>query len=157
MRQHPIYDYLYITEDGRIFSKKTNKFLKFVKHPNGYFMLFTKLNGRQSKGISLRVHRLVAETYLSNPDNKPYVNHKDGIKANNHVSNLEWVTASENMKHAYNTGLVKRKVTYSNSQCKVTKEVVNLAKSLRQAGYSYRAIAKKLNTSHSRVQDWVKW
>ena len=58
------------------------------------------------------IHKLVAETFIPNPDNKPEVNHRDGNKQNNHVSNLEWATKSENMIHAYQTGLVKPHATY---------------------------------------------
>lgn len=50
---------------------------------------------------SIKVHQLVALTFIENPDNKPFVNHKDGNKENNHVDNLEWVTHSENMLHCY--------------------------------------------------------
>ena len=52
-------------------------------------------------------HRLVAETFISNPDNKKEVNHKNGVRTDNDVQNLEWVTHSENMKHAYLIGLCK--------------------------------------------------
>ena len=54
---------------------------------------------------TFKTHRIVATAFIPNPDNKPFINHIDGVKSNNCFSNLEWVTHSENIKHAYKLGL----------------------------------------------------
>lgn len=83
-----------ITEDGQVFSFNKNRFLKQQTTEKGYK---TIMLSKSSKYKSHRVHRLVAQAYLPNPDNLPEVNHKDEDKTNNSVSNLEWCTKDYNL------------------------------------------------------------
>jgi len=98
------YEGLYqITEDGRVWSVKTAMWLKGWINTGGYLQV--DLKGRQKRYMP-RIHRLVAEAFLPNSENKRVVNHKDGNKLNNTKDNLEWVSDSENITHAYKSGLM---------------------------------------------------
>jgi hypothetical protein len=90
LKEHP--EYL-VTVDGKIFSLKTMRFLKLHFNGSNYLRVHIK-----NKFYS--VHRLVAETYIPNPENKEQVNHMDGNKTNNMLCNLEWMTRQENVTHA---------------------------------------------------------
>ena len=99
MKAHPIQtDYL-ITEEGDVYSRKFRKLKKRKQQTDddGYKNLNLHNNGKVK---NYRVNRLVAETYLPNPDNLPEVNHKDEVKTNNNVANLEWCTTAYNNRYS---------------------------------------------------------
>lgn len=94
-------DYM-ISQEGKIYSNKTKRELTGTIYNSGYrFVRLTTEDGKKGYAI----HRLVAQSFIPNPKNLPIVNHKDGNKLNNCVNNLEWVTQSENRKHAVKTHL----------------------------------------------------
>jgi hypothetical protein len=95
IKEHP--DYL-VTVSGKVFSLKTMSFLKLSDRGDGYKTVHLDKKFH-------RVHRLVANTYIPNPENKPQVNHIDGDKTNNMLCNLEWSTHSENIQHSFDIGL----------------------------------------------------
>ena len=93
-----------IHSDGNIITnnpyKKTmcGKDMKPYTHPkNGYQSIDLRIDKKHFRYL---LHRLVAECFIPNPENKPEVNHKDGDKTNNHISNLEWMTKAENVEHS---------------------------------------------------------
>jgi len=105
MKMTDIKDYkgLYsITEDGQVYSHRWKRVLSLNKNNKGYYYVTFKKRGSRKNHL---VHRLVAGAFIENAENKRCVNHIDGNKTNNNISNLEWCTHSENNKHAYSIGL----------------------------------------------------
>lgn len=91
-----------VTDNGRVWSVRRNKWLAPFATDTGYMTVRLCLN---NKSIDRTIHRLVGEAFVSNPENKPQINHINGDKRDNRASNLEWVTARENLQHACDLGL----------------------------------------------------
>lgn len=98
VNNHPSYE---VSNMGNIRNKRTGRMLSPYVGPGGY--LNVKLDGKNCK-----LHILVAIAHVPNPENKSIVNHKRGNKQDPRASQLEWVTQSENVKHAWETGLRKK-------------------------------------------------
>ena len=138
-----------ITEQGEVYSAKTKKYLKHSTSNTGYSTVYVD-------GKNRLLHRLLAETFIPNPDNLPCVNHKDGNKLNNELNNLEWCTYGDNERHAYRTGLKHcgdRKGDKAFNR-KLTSDQVAYIKKVYKKGdstYGGRALAKIFNVSESCI------
>lgn len=148
---------------GEVFSKRTNKKLKQYTDKKGYKTVATKIGGRQGINLCFKVHRLVAEAFIPNPENKPYVNHIDGDKGNNDVLNLEWCTPSENAIHALNLGLSnidnilqinKKKRKLSPEQVIFIRENSKLPKTER---VPTKSISSTFNISRTTIESIVNY
>ena len=130
------------------------RILKLGKKPAGYMFATLCVSGFQK---CCNVHRLVAEAIIENPLKKAHVNHINGLKWDNRVSNLEWTTAKENAQHAIRIGLTKKQVPprsfgEKNGQCKLSPAQVIEIRADRSAGKTYVEIAKKFLISDSQAR-----
>lgn len=109
------------------------------------------------KVITYLVHRLVAQAFIPNPQNKPFINHKDGNPANNHVSNLEWCTHGENMQHAHDTGLIANNPKGEKHYfSRVNEKQVLEIRKLKSQGVRSVDIARKFGLHPATIGDITK-
>lgn len=92
-RMQPLFGGLYfISDDGKLYSTRSKKFLRPARDRYGYLYYVISIDGKR---MTLKAHRLVAKAFIPNPENKPTVNHRNGIRHDNRVFNLEWATELE--------------------------------------------------------------
>ncbi len=126
-------------------------FLKGIPDKDGYFRVNLK---KKQKTNNRLIHRLVALSFSPNPKNKPHVNHKDGNKQNNVLSNLEWNTLSENRQHAYDIGLQtgkSRQGEKSNFSKLTEKKVLEIRRLYKTGKYTQKQIAKLHSITHQGI------
>lgn len=135
-----------ISEDGKCFNTKTNKYLKGQVTKWGYLSYYLTLeDGTKQRFFG---HRLVALAYIPNPLNKPEVNHIDGNKLNNKVENLEWVTASENQKHNIKIGNKKNiQKVYQYNKDKELIKIYPTLQSVKEDGFNPATIIQEIHNN----------
>lgn len=138
-----------VTDDGKVFRKDGKGFLKPSIDKYGYVKYGLSL-GRKYSMKTITAHQLVATLFLDKPEGNYQVDHKDGNKLNNHVSNLEWVTLQENLKRRCNLGLTARgedsKSAYTNKQ-------IHEVCQMLQDGYRNNDIVDKCQVSIDVVKN----
>ena len=146
MKPHPTQtDYL-ITEEGDVYSRKFGKLKKMKQRTERYKAINLWNNGKEKAHY---VHRLVAETYIPNPDNLPEVNHKDEDKTNNNVANLEWSTHADNVQHSLAKSYIVENVRTGERQT-----ICNLAAFGRQLGISAGTLNQTLTGRISQYKGY---
>lgn len=136
----------FIRKDGKPFSV-SEKIIKGNKDTKGYLQVELKKDGVRTIKF---IHRLVAEAFIENEQNKEQVNHKDGNKLNNCVSNLEWVTCRENIHHAWKNKLNRPIAGEKHGNHKLTEQAVKYIRDNykpRSKEFGARALARKFNVS----------
>jgi len=143
-----------VSDNGKIRNSRTKYELKLALNSQGYNYVCVSL-GSQYKRKHFSIHRAVAETFIPNFNDLPEVNHKDTIKINNTVSNLEWITREGNIEHARKLGLIGA-WGEKNSQSKLSNKQAQEIRDIRKTGLSYRKIARLYNTTHATIIDICK-
>lgn len=129
---------------------RKERILKLRTDSNGYHQIGLSKSGRQKLHL---LHRIVAIAFIQNTSNLPFVNHKNGVKTDNRVENLEWCTRSENAKHAFALGLQSNKGE-SHPSHKLTEEDVRRIRAINKPYvYGYTKIAKEYGLSRTHVKE----
>ena len=148
-----------VSDDGKIYSKRMKRELTPKRNHDGYYRIQIWEN---NKCRFVSWHRVVAETFIANPNNLPFVNHIDGNKRNNRADNLEWCTQKENIGHAWKTGLSTREnhsklknICQFDSEGNLIAKFSCIGEAAEKTGISYYSIrSSAINKTHGKKYNW---
>lgn len=140
-----------VSKAGREFVRNIDEFImKPTTLNSGYLSVRLTIESGE-KAAGQLVHRMVAMAFIPNPSNLPWVNHKDGVKTNNHTDNLEWCTPSENMIHAVGAGLIPILMGSEKGTAKLNEEKVHIIKKMMLIGFSNEKLAEIFEVSTAPI------
>lgn len=143
------YETRYEVSDCGDIRKINGEIIRQYKNSNGY--LLARLSGPRKE---VRVHRVVAEAFILNPKNLPFVNHIDCTRSNNSVENLEWCTQWENLNHSQKLGRMQRNYWVGkrspNAKLNDT-QISDIRSEYKKGGISWQSLAKKYNTNKRSI------
>lgn len=158
--------YFKVSQFGKVWSKRTSKILKQTKLKSGYWVINTRIGGRDGIAYSIRVHRMVAEAFLSPPSQelidvcskqhfgKVIVRHRDNTKTNNNYDNLMWGTCQDNSDDYVATGASRTsqdgKRGVDNPSSKFTQDQIDYIRAnYKEIGV--RALAREFSVNHCTI------
>ena len=137
-----------VYSDGRKYFYKGIERRLIGNVPDGYLRVSLSVG---DKAKLFLVHRLVALAFIPNPEKKPFINHKNGIKQDNRPENLEWATSKENVNHAFANGLMNPVKGVNSKFSKLTEAQVLIIRSLANTGLSAKDIAEQMGVGYRNV------
>lgn len=136
----------------RLIRNRNYKGITLKKHldKDGYFQISL------GKGTSYKVHKLVALAFIENKKNLPVINHKDGVKTNNNVGNLEWCTVKDNTRHAFQMGLIPKNLGIRNGRSVLLEDDINEIRNLHKNGLNFKSIGGLYGVHRVTISQIIK-
>lgn len=138
-----------INSEGVVRRISSKRIKKSFKRKDGYIGI--QLYKAKDKVVNYQLHRLIADAFISNPENKLYVNHKDSNRENNSLDNLEWVTFEENVKHGYELGYATNKGSNNGFSLLTEQQVLEIRKRRVEEKLTYQKLATLYNVSYGCI------
>ena len=150
------YEELEISRCGIMRNKRTGNIYAWSTCGNKYEYLCAMYGRGKGKKKRIKQHRALMETFVENPENKPFINHKDGNKLNNSLSNLEWCTHRENVEHAKKLGLYESLMAENSGLAKLNWDIVEYIRKNaipKDKKFGFKALAKQFGVYPDAIAD----